>query len=563
MRIKSNRVVSSASINRRVLWVVAASLLVLSGGVWWQRVGSRSPLPELAAHPQLPTRFNELLVAAHAAADTGDPAAVRRLARLYHANRLASEARACYAWLAARAGGLTAQDHYLLAHLALNAGDLTAAQAELRTVLQLDSTCLPARVNLAESLLKSGEEAAASAEYEAVLQRHPDQPQALAGLARLALQRGDDATAISRLERVLAVHPAMTSAAGLLAQVMIRRGERERGEALTEWSRRARDPLLPDPWLDALWADCHDVQRLTLRFEELVYSGQMEAALPLLERVGELDPQNWLPHLLRGWAHARAGRGAEAVAEYHRALGKSGDPERILALLVPALLAQDRTAEAVDTVETALLRRPDSVALLNFQADLAMRQGDTSRALALLTALLAKEPYLYNANMNLAQILWARGEKNEAVRCLTRVAKAFPVDVASRGLLGQFYLEKGDVAAAVLPLEQALPQAETGSPARERLSAMLVSALGRHAGELAQARQFRAAADALARLATLQPGNPTVEISLGDMLYQAGDPAAARPHWEKALVDAAPGDADLRQALQERLGGRITPETFQ
>jgi hypothetical protein len=47
------------------------------------------------------------------------------------------------------------------------------------------------------------------------------------------------------------------------------------------------------------------------------------------------------------------------------------------------------------------------------------------------------------------------------------------------------------------------------------------------------------------------------------MLYQAEDAAAARVHWEKALVDTAPGDTALHGALEARLNGRITPETFQ
>ena len=197
------------------------------------------------------------------------------------------------------------------------------------------------------------------------------------------------------------------------------------------------------------------------------------------------------------------------------------------------------------------------------QADLAVQQGDPVRTRALLTALLKKEPYLYTANMQLAKILWTEHAQAEAVICLTRVTKAFPADVASRGLLGQYYLEQEDFAAAVAPLEQALPLAAAGSPARERLGAMLETALGRLAGDCAAAKQFRRAADALTRLAALQPENPTILISLGDMVYQDGDAAAARVHWGRALALAAPGDVALRDALTVRLNGPITPELFQ
>ncbi len=552
---------------RRLTWLGAAvaGVIVLIGGGLWYRGHSRPVLPEAASYPSLPAQFHDHLATARRAAGArpANPEAVRRLARLYQANRLDREARTCIQWLAQSEGGLTAQDHYCLAEQALNAGDLPSAQMEMRAVLQAEPAYLAARLVLAESLFKSGEEAAAAAEYEALVAREPDHPQALLGLARLALQRGDDAAAIARLERVLAVHPECTSGAALLAQVLTRRGETERAEALTEWSRQKRDPLPADPWRGALWADCYDVQRLTLRFEELVYSGQMEEARPLLERVAELDPRNWLPHLLKGWTLARAHREADAIVEYRQALEKSGDPERIVPLLVPCLLALGRNPEAIEAVEAALRTRPDSVALLMLQADLAVQQSDPVRTRALLTALLKREPYLYTANMQLAKILWAQHEQAEAVACLTRITKAFPADVASRGLLGQYYLEKEDFAAAVPPLEQALPLATAGSAARERLSAMLVTALGQLADEFAQAKQFRPAAEALTRLAALQPDNPTIEISLGDMLYQAGDAAAARSQWEQALKLAAPADTGLRAALAARLNGPITPEFFQ
>ena len=63
-------------------------------------------------------------------------------------------------------------------------------------------------------------------------------------------------------------------------------------------------------------------------------------------------------------------------------------------------------------------------------------------------------------------------------------------------------------------------------------------------------------------MATLQPDNPTIYLSLGDVWYQDGQPDQARRNWEKALQFAAAGDAELRSALGDRLSGRITAETF-
>jgi tetratricopeptide (TPR) repeat protein len=78
-----------------------------------------------------------------------------------------------------------------------------------------------------------------------------------------------------------------------------------------------------------------------------------------------------------------------------------------------------------------------------------------------------------------------------------------------------------------------------------------------------QTKQFSRAAELLGKLAGFQPENPTIYLSLGDVLYQAGKPDQAREQWKQALQHVATGDGELRKALIDRLEGRITGETFQ
>jgi tetratricopeptide (TPR) repeat protein len=199
--------------------------------------------------------------------------------------------------------------------------------------------------------------------------------------------------------------------------------------------------------------------------------------------------------------------------------------------------------------------------------------------------------------MGLAKILWSHGEREAAVKCLARVAKVFPVDVASRGLLGQYYLEAGDAETAIGPLQEALPQAEAGTPARQKLTSMLAQALtesasGRAAkgdaevalqyldralalvptdlnilalksGVCVQLGNFSGAAEALEKMSSLDPANPTIELSLGDVLYQGGKPSVAREHWQRAERLAPKDDRALSEALDTRLRGNVTAETFQ
>jgi len=555
-------------------------------------------LPGDSYNGGLPASFNQALKNARERASRNgyDAQDMRALAHLFQANRLHAEARACFE-IIAKGSGLTAQDHYYLADIAQYEGDLGRAQAELRSVLDAEPRYLPARLELGEALFKSGRADEAEREYGAILSIEANQPQAMFGLARIDLLRGDDDAAIARLEALLASHPEMTSGAGLLAQVFDRRGEASRAAAMTQWSRQKPEPVPVDPWMDALLADCYDIQRLGLKFEEYFTSGQINLAIPLLSRVEELDPKSPIPQLLRGWTLARDHHDVEAIKEYRRALEKGGDPEKICPYLAQSMLAQGQVDDAAQLMAQYYAKRPDSIPIITAYANVAVKRGDTNMVRVLLRRVLEKEPYLYSANLELAKVLWASGERDEAATCLRRIAEIRPADVASRALLGEYYLGKADPASAIAPLEQAAALGGAQGPVRKNLSAMLyvayvqagnaVAEKGKYAEAVAtyyekaialspnepaayadkavasvQVKDYRGAAEALERLASLQPRNPTVYLSLGDVQYQEGDADRARRNWQRALELAAAGSADLRDAINVRLSGHITADTF-
>jgi tetratricopeptide (TPR) repeat protein len=221
---------------------------------------------------------------------------------------------------------------------------------------------------------------------------------------------------------------------------------------------------------------------------------------------------------------------------------------------------------------------------------------DNTLARSLLTELLSEDPYLYMANMSMVQILWTSGEHEAASRCLQRVAKVFPNDVDSRGLLGQYFLEKSDPWSAITPLEQAVAVLPAGDPRRDRLSQMLDTAyltagsLEASHGQFSKAvafseksirlvpdglrgyalkanvcrrtKDFKGAEGALEKMSTLDPGEPSIQLSLGDVLYQEGDARGSREHWQRALQLAPAGASELRDALGQRLAGNISAGTF-
>jgi predicted Zn-dependent protease len=334
---------------RTVLWVaVCAAALGLASVYPLVRLSRRPRLPAPAVYGNLPAQFNRALQGARARADSEgrDAASVRDLAHIYQANRLFLEAQACFGVIAAAPDGLTAPDHYCLAAIALDESDLAKAQAELRATLLAEPGYVPARLALADALFKGGLADEAEKEYAAVLAKEPDQPQASFGMARVELQKGDDDGALARLRSLIARHPESASASALLAQILDRRGDADGAAAMRQLSRQTHEPVPPDPWMKFMLVDCYDLQRLGIAFEEYRLSGQMDEALPLLDRLEELDPGGWIPPMLHGWSQKEAGHYPEAVQEYRTALKRGGDPERICPLLVAALLTEGKAEDA-------------------------------------------------------------------------------------------------------------------------------------------------------------------------------------------------------------------------
>jgi len=585
---------------RIVQWSIGSAVgLALAGVFIGVRLHNRPQLPPIARYGNLPDPFNQALRSARERAvsrghDTDD---ARALARLYQANRLYPEARACYRVIATGPGGLTARDHYYLAAIAQEESDLGAAEAELRDTLLAEPGYVPARLALADALFKTGRADEAEKEYAAILAVEAGHPQASFGLARIELQRGDDDGAVARLRDVMARHPESTSSAGLLAQILDRRGDKEEAAAMRGLSLQTNEPVPPDPWMKALMVDCYDLQRLGLAFEDYRLAGQMDEALPLLDRLEELDPNSWIPPMLRGWSQKEAGHYPEAVRQYRLALRNGGDPERICPLLVAALLIEGNAAEAADLLAGYHAKLPRSIPILLSYSEVAVRLKDEKLARSLLTQVLGEEPYLYMPNMSLVPILWAAGERDAAAQCLKRVAEAYPADLDSRGFLGQYYMEKSDPWSAIGPLEQAVASAPPKDPKRERLTKMLDTAYltagsleasrGRYAEAVGYSeksirlvpdglrgyalkanvcrrmRDFKGEAEAFAEMSSLKPGEPTFLLSLGDAVYMEGDRDGAREHWQRALL-LAPADAtELRSALGLRLEGRVPEAGFQ
>jgi tetratricopeptide (TPR) repeat protein len=155
-----------------------------------------------------------------------------------------------------------------------------------------------------------------------------------------------------------------------------------------------------------------------------------------------------------------------------------------------------------------------------------------------------------------------KSDPKSAIRVLEEASAFAPakstVQENLKALLGVAYFQAGNVEAEKGRLAEAADHADKAIG----LVPADLNAYALKANACVQLKQFRRAADALEKMASLQPDNPTIYLSLGDVLYQDGDAQQANRQWQKALQFVAGADGELRKALRERLDGRITEETF-
>src|SRR5207344_1040169 len=95
---------------RNFYWLIACGTgLAVAAGLVWRSRNHAPPLPVMARSDKLPDIFYQKAesVREEVRRRGNEPMTVRKLARLYQANRLYHEARACYQVMGAGPGGLT------------------------------------------------------------------------------------------------------------------------------------------------------------------------------------------------------------------------------------------------------------------------------------------------------------------------------------------------------------------------------------------------------------------------------------------------------------------------
>ncbi|MEO1084095.1 MAG: tetratricopeptide repeat protein [Acidobacteriota bacterium] len=173
----------------------------------------------------------------------------------------------------------------------------------------------------------------------------------------------------------------------------------------------------------------HDPRAWLATVDIEVESGRLEEAVAALDRLSELQPGNVDVFIRRGYVLQRQGQ----------------------------------SAEALELIESAVLRRPSTLRLFDL-ANLQYRLGASQEAREHLEVLLARDPWSYQGKALLAEIELLHGSAERAVDLWAELVTRAP-DFASLSNLGLASMLTGDYRAAAHHFARAVEMAPANAAA--------------------------------------------------------------------------------------------------
>lgn len=520
--------------------------------LWRQQQASAAALAGVAAPPDVsrwPADFHRRLQTEEASIRVGrkPTEALGRLAVLYFVNGFAAEAARALATLR-QLEPRNARWPYLEADLRLRAGDQVGATTALREVVQLDPAYAPAWIKLGDVLVEQAAYPEAERCYTQALAAEPGDVRAGFALISFEAFHGKRGDPRKELQQLVAAHPGIKPLHELLAKMNEAAGDRV-GAAQQRRLAGATKRYLPldDPWIDELYADCFDPNRLSLLAGKMEREGRYDAAVDRLDRAIELAPTE--PALRNSLAQVRivANQPEEAVAVLRQAVAACPDDPAVRERLAMLLRTGKRHDEALAVVRDALSRWPQDPALHTALAEALRAAGQMPAALNAALAALQLDPAQPEACYVAAYCLFAAGRRDEAKTYLAKAVEIRPDYREALLLRAGMAIEEGDVAAAEAPINRLMAMRGEEGDARLLFAALhlIKGKMARDAGNPAEAaRLFRAGLDVFPEFLPLLREAGLLAKSLG-----RGD--ESRQYFEQG-VRAAEAQGNASQATEFR-----------
>jgi tetratricopeptide (TPR) repeat protein len=180
----------------------------------------------------------------------------------------------------------------------------------------------------------------------------------------------------------------------------------------------------------------------------LVENGEVAAALPLLERVTESDPQIPMAQLQLGVARCRLRQHARAIPALRKAITMQPDAMNAHYEMGLALFETGDLKTAAGHFEIVVQRMPKFADARFSLGSVYARIDRVPEALRELRAALDLEPHHYRANLLTGRILDLQGKSGEALPFLEGAVEANAASAEARTFLADAYERLGRTADA-------------------------------------------------------------------------------------------------------------------
>lgn len=369
---------------------------------------------------------------------------IGELGVLYQAYGLLQPAEQCYR-LALAYGEETFRWAYLLGYVSQTRGLLDAAAEAFTQAVAHRPNDLPAWVRLGLVRLRQNQDSAARVAFSRALELDPDCALALRGLGELDLRRDDAGQALRRFTRALEIQPKATSLHHLAAMAAAELGRSEL--ARRHFAAYGTVPVaLDDPLIEEVQRTATGAAAELLRGHSMLAAGRIAEAIDYYRRAVELNPTEPAGRRALAQALAETGRHASALTEIEILIdsGQATAPIHFLAGRLYALDADEEAALAA--YERAVAIDPQYVDAWFNRANTLARLGRFAAAASAYDRVLELARDDTDALARKAQCLAYAGRPAEVRETINRLRQLDPVRAAA--LEGQLAVAAGGDGSA-------------------------------------------------------------------------------------------------------------------
>ena len=286
-----------------------------------------------------------------------------------------------------------------------------------------------------------GKQPLAAQSFQKAATLAPRDPGILTRLASTEMQMGNVPAATSALERSLEISPAQPNAGEALVAAALTTGDLDRAQAALDRLREATGDTEAVGILDA-----------QIKLSRLDLEGARAQFAATLAKF----PQSATAKLNLAKTLVLQGKHPDGIVLLKEMNAKDRANNQVIGALVPILVQDNRTPEAISVLEAARAAVPNSLGYTVLLAELLTRSGESQKAITMLDGLRVDGTLPPELSLALARAQVAAGKVADARSTYDRLLAAAPGNLNLRQAQVDFLLRSGDVPGAKDSMRDAL-----------------------------------------------------------------------------------------------------------